>query len=255
MPLLPMLPSAFLFPLLMLFVRTGAAMTLLPGFSALYVTMRIRLILALALALLLSPVLGDTVPPLPESPLSLALLILGEATVGIFIGVAARIILGALHTAGTLAAYFSSLASAVIQDPVADQQSSTIAGFFSTLGIVLVFATDLHHLMLRSILDSYAVFPIGGMPPMEDLSARMVALVAASFRLGLELAIPFLVAGLGYQVGLGVLGRLMPQLPVYFFGLPLHLGLQILVIALTISGIMMVFLNQYVIGLDGLLSP
>lgn len=246
--------TAYLFPFLVLFVRTGAVLSLLPGFSALYVTMRIRLILALALALLLVPTLGDAVPALPDQPLALALLILGEATVGVFLGVAARAILAALHTAGTLAAYFSSLASAMINDPVADQQSSTLAGFFTTLGVVLIFAADLHHAMLVAIADSYTVFPVGGPILVDDLSARLTAVVADSFRLGLQLSAPFLIAGLAYQVGMGVLGKLMPQLPVYFFGLPAHLSIQIFVIALTISSIMLVFLNYFAVGVDGLLG-
>ena len=48
-----------------------------------------------------------------------------------------------------------------MQDPVADQQSSTIAGFFTALGLVLIFVTDLHHLMLRAIVDSYGLFDAG----------------------------------------------------------------------------------------------
>jgi flagellar biosynthetic protein FliR len=66
-----------------------------------------------------------------------------------------------------------------------------------------------------------------------------------------RLAAPFLIVGLVYNVGLGLLGRLMPQLPVFFFGLPLQLGLQLWVMMLTISGIMLVFLNQFADMLAG----
>lgn len=60
-----------------------------------------------------------------------------------------------------------------------------------------------------------------------------------------------LIAGLVYNIGLGLLGRLMPQLPVFFFGLPLQISFQIWTMALTISGIMMVFLNRF----SGALMP
>ena len=61
----------------------------------------------------------------------------------------------------------------------------------------------------------------------------------------MQLAAPFLVVSLVYNVGLGLLGRLMPQLPVFFFGLPLQVGLQMWVIMLTVSGIMLVFLEHF----------
>ena len=123
-----------------------------------------------------------------------------------------------------------------MQDPVADQQSSTIAGFFTALGLVLIFVTDLHHLMLRAIVDSYDLFAPGAPPPLDDFCGFIARTVADSFGLGVQLAAPFLIVSLVYNVGLGLLGRLMPQLPVFFFGLPLQVGLQMWVMMLTVSG-------------------
>jgi flagellar biosynthetic protein FliR len=107
-----------------------------------------------------------------------------------------------------------------VQDPIADQQSSTIAGFFTALGLVLVFVTDVHHLMLRAIIDSYGLFVPGAPPPMDDICNFIVRTAADSFALGVQLAAPFLIVNLVYNVGLGLLGRLMPQLPVFFLRTP-----------------------------------
>ena len=67
------------------------------------------------------------------------LLLLSEVIIGIFIGIAARILIGALQTAGTLLALFASLANALIRDPIAEQQSSLISSFLCSLysGFVL----------------------------------------------------------------------------------------------------------------------
>ncbi|MFV2034833.1 MAG: flagellar biosynthetic protein FliR, partial [Halocynthiibacter sp.] len=72
-----------------------------------------------------------------------------------FLGTLALILMAALQTAGTVIAYVSSMANAFIQDPIAQQQSSLISGFLSTLGLLLVFITDMHHLMIRGIGESY----------------------------------------------------------------------------------------------------
>jgi flagellar biosynthetic protein FliR len=233
------------FAYLLVFARIGAALALLPGFSAAYVTVRVRLIFALALTLVVQPVVAAGLPPPPGSPPALALLIAAEVTVGSFIAVIARIIVGALQVAGTFIAYFSSLANALVHDPVADQQTSTISGFLGTVGLVLIFVSDLHHLMLRAIVGSYDRFPAGAMLPTDGFAEAATSAVAASMVLGLQLAAPFLVIALVYNVGLGLLGRLMPQLPVFFFGMPVQISFQIWAMALTISGIMLVFLNQF----------
>ena len=54
-----------------------------------------------------------------------------------------------------------------------------------------------------------------------------------------------MIVGLTYYIGLGLLGRLMPQLQIFFFGLPVQIGIQIWVLAITFSGMMMVFLENF----------
>jgi flagellar biosynthetic protein FliR len=229
----------------LVFVRVGTILSMLPGFSAAYVSVRIRLLLALAISLLVVPVLGAQLPPPPVSAVGLGLLVLGESVIGLFIGSIVRVLLSVLHVAGTMTAYYASLASSMIQDPVAEQQSSTLSGFFTTLGLVLIFVTDAHHLMLRAIVDSYALFPAGSLPPFDDFASSLGRLVGESFLVAFQITAPFLIVGVGFQLGLGLLSRLMPQLPVFFFGLPMQIGLQIWVALLAISGIMLVFLNYF----------
>ena len=95
------------------------------------------------------------------------------------------------------------------------------------------------------IADSYGLFTPGGPPPFDDFCSFVARTVAESFGLGVQLAAPFLVVSLAYNVGLGLLCRLMPQFPVFFVGLPLQVALQMLVMMLTISGIMLVFLEHF----------
>jgi flagellar biosynthetic protein FliR len=233
------------FGLLLVFARVGALISFLPGLSVSYVSIRIRLILALAVSMLVTPVLSGELPPLPASPVELILLLLGEITIGVFIAVLARIVFAALQAVGTFAAYYSSLASALVQDPIADQQSATLSGFLGTLGLVLIFVTDLHHLMLRAIVSSYALLPPGAPLPVDQFAEAIAHRVANSLVLAVQLSAPFLIAGLIYNIGLGLLGRMMPQLPVFFFGMPVQIAFQIWMIVLTLSGIMMVFLSRF----------
>ena len=247
--------SLNLFGFFLIFARLGTAMALMPGFSSGFVPNRIRFSIALALCFILAPVLIPTLPVRPATVAGMGILITGEILIGAFFGTFARIMVSALQTAGTIISYVSSMANALIQDPIAEQQSSTIAGFLLTTGVVLVFVVDLHHVMIMAIADSYTLFEPGRALPMEDIIYVMARRVADSFALGLKLASPFVIVGLTYYIGLGLLGRLMPQLQVFFFGLPFQIGLQIWVLTVTVSGILVVFLRNFEEGYLDFILP
>ncbi|MBL6946492.1 MAG: flagellar biosynthetic protein FliR [Rhodospirillales bacterium] len=234
-----------LFGFFLVFARVGTAIAFLPGFSAAYVSPRIRLLLALTVTLVVLPMLIADLPVIPESPVGLTLLILSEALIGSFFGILGRIAMGALHTAGTMIAYLSSMANAFVQDPISEQQGSVISGFLMTVGVVLVFVMDVHHLMLRAIIQSYSLFIPGEMPMLGDLAQVVARRVMDSFFLGVQLASPFLVTGITHYVMLGILGRLMPALPVFFFGLPIQIATQLSVMILVLSSIMLVFMTRF----------
>jgi flagellar biosynthesis protein FliR len=231
-----------LFAFFLVFFRIGMIMLLLPGFSAAYVSAQARLVIALGLTLMLAPLLVDILPVMPESGVALTLLIVGEVIVGSAIGLAIRILLGALQTAGMLIALVSSLANALIHDPIAEQQSSLLSSFLGTVGVVLIFVMDLHHLMIRSAVESYTMFLPGQSLPIGDFTDLLARRVADSFRLGVQMASPFVIVSVVFNTGMGILGRLMPALPVFFFAMPLLIMSQILLLAAALSTMLMYYL-------------
>jgi flagellar biosynthetic protein FliR len=96
-------------------------------------------------------------------------------------------------------------------DPTQNQQGVIVGNFLSVLGITLIFATDLHHLVIAGLNDSYTIFQPGEMPIVGDVAQHITRIIATSFRIGIQLSAPFLVFGLLFNLGLGVLSRLMPQ--------------------------------------------
>lgn len=233
------------FAFLIIFARMGTALMVLPGYSAPYVLTQSRLLFAAAISFLLTPVLADVLPRAPSSPATLALLLAGEVAVGVFFGFIGRTIIGALHVAGTMIAYFSAMANAFIQDPVAEQQSSVFSGFLTNMGLVLVFATDMHHIMLNAVVDSYSLFVPGEPLLFGDFANLLTERLTEAFRLGAQFAAPLILTGLAYYITIGFMGRLMPALPVFFFGLPIQIMIQLWALMLTLSGTMMVFAAKF----------
>ncbi len=244
-----------IFGFFLIFARVGTAVTVMPGFSAPYVNMRARLAIALAISFVLGPVLAQQLPGLPATAVGLGVLLAGEMIIGAFLGTLALILIGALHTTGTIIAYVSSMANAFIQDPIAQQQSSLISGFLSTLGILLVFITDMHHLMLAAVIDSYTLFVPGQGLAFGNIAEVIGRRVMDSFALGVQLAAPLIITGFVYYLGLGLLSRLMPAMQVFFIGLPVQIAIQISVFTLTLSTMMLVFLSRFEEGYEVFLAP
>lgn len=238
-----------------LFTRIGAAMMVMPGFGGQRVPARIQLVFSLALAFLLLPSLGALVPPLPRSVGALVLIILGEATVGAFLGLLVQAVMAALHIAATIIGFNTGLTNAFSFDAVAEQQSSLLTSFFSTLALVIIFATDLHHLMLRAVADSYATFPIGQALPLGDFADTLARTLSASFALALKLSAPLIAFGLIFYSGLGLLSRMVPQMQVFFVGLPVQMltGLWMLMVSLPL--IVLLFLQWFQDSLVPFLVP
>jgi len=236
---------AEIFGVFMVFVRLGAALMVMPGFGEIYIATNIRLAIAIVLTLAIAPAVVATIPSMPATPLGLLMLVGGEVLIGVLIGTVGRLSMSALHVAGTVIAFQSSLAFALMMDPAQGIQGALIASFFSMLGLVLIFATDLHLVMIRGIHDSYEIFPAGAVPSTGDMAEMVLDLIANSFKLGVQMAAPFIVYGVVLYTGIGLLARLMPQLPFFFVIMPLQLYAAFFVLALTTSGAMLWFLTHY----------
>jgi len=237
-----------IFGFFLVFARVGTILILLPGFAAAWVSIRHRLTIGIAISFVMMPAVASYLPGIPATATELVLVLLGEAVIGFFLGIIGTILLASLQSAGSFIALFSSMANALIRDPIAEQQSSLISGFLSTLGVVLVMVADLHHLMLRAMADSYTLFTPGQLLNVNDAADLLARRVTESFALGLQIATPLAVTALTYYLGLGLLGRLMPALPVFFVGLPIQLAVQFTVLALILSGVMMLFLSRFDAG-------
>lgn len=243
--MLAQLLSQDLFGLLLVFTRVGAAMVVMPAVGETTVPARWRLIFAAMLTLLVMPAMAGKLPAMPAAPFGLFLLLFVEIVIGLFLGGIGRIILSALYTAGTVISYQASLSNAFVSDPTAQQQGTLPGLFLGTLGVLLLLLTDLHHMMIRAIFDSYGLFPPGQMPLIEDLNEVVTRLVAQSFLLGVQLSAPLIAIGLVMYLGVGLLARLMPQMQVFFIIQPAQVAVGLIVIAITLPATMLWFLDDF----------
>lgn len=249
MPLEQYLPLQ-VYAILLVFVRIGAAIALMPGVGESHVPAQVRLFFALAVALLIGPVVADRLPERPVTGAAMLALLFGEFLIGTFLGLVSRIMILTLDTAGRVISFSTGLANAQVFNPSIQSQASLPGLFLTTLGVVVLFATDMHQVILVGVADSYQAFPPGGPPMLDDFAAAVTRLVADGFTVGVRLAAPFLVLSLLFFVVLGLLARLMPQLQIFFVGLPVQLAGGMFLFAVVLTGLFTVFLEYFADGLS-----
>jgi flagellar biosynthetic protein FliR len=248
--LLPALAATFV----LVFARMGAMVMLLPGFGESNIPVRVKLSIALLLTLIILPLHRNAYHVDMTSMASLMVLMVHELIIGIVLGATARVTLSALAVAGSVIAQQLGLGFVTAIDPTQGQQGQLIGNFLSILGMTLLFATDTHHLVIAALNESYRIFSPGETMLTGDVASLATSAFAAAFKIGLQLSAPFLVFGLVFNVGLGVLARLMPQMQVYFVGVPLSILAGFLIFALVIAAMMGTYLD-YFIGVMHQLTP
>ena len=240
--LLPVLAAAFM----LAFARVGAMVMLLPGLGETNIPVRIKLAIALLLTLIILPLHRADYHVDMTSMGALLVLMVYEILIGIVLGATARVTLAALQVSGAVIAQQLGLGFVTSVDPTQGQQGVVIGNFLTLLGITMLFTTDSHHLVIAALNDSYSVFSPGEVVPSGDVAALATRAFTAAFRLGMQLAAPFLVFGLVFNVGLGVLARLMPQMQVYFVGVPLSIMTGFVIFGVVLAAMMGSFLDYFI---------
>lgn len=230
---------------ILVFARIGSALMVMPAFGEAYIPVPVRLLFALLTTLVLTGVVRAGLPPLPASFPGLALLVAGEILIGLFIGTLARILMSALATAGTIISFLTGFASAMLFNPALGDQGALTSVFLALLGVLLVLVTDTHHLMILGLVDSYTLFRPGAAPMFGDMADAIARMVGDSFRIGLQIAAPFMVVMVLFFTAMGLMARLMPQMPVFFVGLPVQIVLGLGVLAMILSTAMAWFLGHF----------
>jgi len=248
--LLPALAATFM----LVFARVGAMVMLLPGVGESNIPVRIKLGIALLLTLIILPLHRAAYQIDLTSMSSLGVLMVHEIVIGIVLGATARVTLSALAVAGSVIAQQLGLGFVTAVDPTQGQQGLLIGNFLTILGVTLLFATDSHHLVISALNESYRIFSPGELLPSGDVAALATRAFAAAFKIGMQLSAPFLVFGLVFNIGLGVLARLMPAMQVYFVGVPLSIMVGFLIFAFVLTGMMATYLN-YFMGVMHELTP
>ena len=243
------------FAFVLVLSRIAAAFMLLPAFGEAELPPMVRAGLAIVFTLVLLPVVAPLLPAMPEDGFVALIAVAGETITGLWLGWLARLLILALPMAGQMIAGVIGLANVLQPDAMLGPQGSALGRLFALAAPVAVMATGLHALPLAALEGSYHVLPPyspatgPGLLP-GDAAQAIVAAVGNSFALALRLAAPFVLAAIVWNLALGLLSRLVPQLQLYFAVMPGQIIGGVLLLALLSGGVLSAWLAAIRDGLS-----
>jgi flagellar biosynthetic protein FliR len=205
-----------------LFCRIGTCLMLMPGFSSRRVPVSVRLFVAIAVTLALMPILGERMETRLSKamPATLFLLLGSEVAVGALIGLLGRVFFAALETLGNVIAMAIGLSSP-LGGPTDDHEPQpSVVSLVTLAATALFFVTELHWEVLRGLAASYTALPATRRFDAQFGLVELADTLALAFRLSLRISSPFIVYALIVNLAVGLAGRLVPQIPIYFVTVP-----------------------------------
>lgn len=239
-------PQGTIMALFLAFCRIGACIMVMPGFSSARLPMQIRLFLAFALSLAILPLLWDTIYPLTKGDtITFFTYIFFESLVGATFGMIAHLYVLGMQFAATVMGASIALNGPPAQDVLEDTSESQLTSMLTYGALLLLFVLDFHHVVIRAIVDSYASIPLGNPVSMQRTLITLTDTLVASMNVALRVASPFILYGFLFNVAVGLINKLAPQIPVYFISTPYALAGGVLLLYFGIAALVNQFVNGF----------
>jgi len=221
----------FLWPML----RISALLLAAPLFSLRALTLRVRVLFALALTWMIYPLYQwPVIDPVSAAGL---LEIFNQISIGLVMGLVLQIATAALLVAGQAISNSMGLSIANMIDPNLGNVP-VIAQFMLILSTLIFVGLGGHAMLLALLVDSFSSVPIGKPLLSQAVLTQLLAWSSMMFLGAVLISLPVMVALLFINIGLGVTTRAAPSLNIFSLGLPAMIiaGFGVLMVALPSMG-------------------
>jgi flagellar biosynthetic protein FliR len=215
----------------LLLVRPGMLIAVSPGFGGTYAPARVKVGLTVLVAIALLPTVA--LPPVGE-PLSLAVVVGREMTIGLALALAIHVLVSAAELAGHVAGFQMGLSYGATVDPQNGVRNPLLVVLYGNIAVVTFLAIDGHHAFLRALHQSYADLPIGTGGIGGALPAVVAQMLGTLFTVGVRLASPIVFVLLFVEIALALLARSAPALNLMVIGAPVRLIVGLLMLAVVV---------------------
>jgi len=195
-------------------------------------------------AVLITPGIAALRQTLPSDALEFALMGASEMLIGMMMGFVMTLVFGAIQVGGQIMDMQTGFGMMNVFNPALETQFPIFGFFLFIIAVLVLLATNGHHLMLRALVSTFEKIPLGGLTVRDGLLRQVSLWGSAMFYDGLMMAAPVGAAMLVAYLVMGLLGRVVPQIQLFAVGFPVTIALGLFITALS--------LDLYVRLLDGM---
>jgi|SRR3990172_7103841 len=226
------------------FIRIAALVTVAPILGSQSIPVKIKIFLSLLLAVIMLPIIKVQGEVTSVKLIGLLPLTLKEIILGLFLGFNAKFIFESFQFAGHLISTQMGLGMANLIDPDSGQPVTPIGNIYSMIAIVLFLLLNGHHLIISALYKSFELIPVGELKLIHPAAqGKMLRLFNDLFVIGIKLAAPAMVTLFLIEVCMGIMARIVPQMNIFFIGLPLRLGVGLFIIIASLPIFYLFFSN------------
>ena len=218
-------------------LRIGAFLAAAPLTNGTIVPNRIKVVLCVALAVLVAPLVHSPAA-LPIFSGAGAWAAIQEILVGVAIGMVVQLSFEAVTMAGQTISMTMGLGFATLVDPVHGAQTAVLGQLFSVLATLTYLAINGHLILLGAFVDSFNTLPIGAANIDQNFLWSVAVWGSSIFETGLLIALPGMIALIIVTIALGVITRAAPQLNLFGIGFPITLLAGFFVLMIGMDGVM-----------------
>ena len=232
---------------------SGLTMTA-PIYGTREVPMQVRALLAVALALLITPTQWAVAVEYPGSTIHYLVFIGSELLIGLCLGLGIVILFSGVQLAGQMASQIGGLMLADVFDPGSDTSVPVFSRLLLLVTLAVFVCIGGHRMVMAGLLDTFQTIPPGSAAVPHSITETFVVLLTQSFSLGIRAAVPVVTALLLSTLVMGLISRTLPQLNILMVGFGLNSLLCFATFSLTLGGAAWAFQEQVEPALEILLE-
>ncbi|EMG37846.1 flagellar biosynthetic protein FliR [Desulfocurvibacter africanus PCS] len=243
-------PADFLSFLLTL-MRISLVLFIMPFFGGKVTPVPLKAALCLILTIALWPTLSFPGQQLPANTWAIVVMLIGEITLGLVMGIVVNVLFAAVQTGGSLIGFQMGFSMVNVADPMTGTNESITAHFMYMVTFMTFLILDGHLLLLRALAESFQRIPPGGLYLSPALAREVLGMSSQIFVLGIKIAAPVMVAVFLVDLAIALVGRAAPQMSILSFGFPLKIITGFLFLGLMFT-IMARYVGQFIINMDAM---
>ena len=215
--------------------RLSGLFLIAPVFSSPMIPARIKLMVLLTLALTITPIVAPTsIAVMPTGIIPLLISMVAELFMGLALGFSVAIVFSAVQVGASFIDTSIGFSMANIIDPLSNTQATVLGSFYSIVATLIFLGVNGLHYMLAAFKRSYDVVGVGQLPDFQKIMDHLFATFGDLFGMGFQIAAPVLITLLLCDVVLGIVSRVVPQMNVFFVGVPLKIGVGLLAVIISL---------------------